>query len=184
MDANIFYQKTTMDWLFLLRIENQGMFQLYATEDILAEVVSNMRKKKPTMAGRVTSRRVNLIRENLDEVLRDYPGDMGFTGGDPGDYHVHAAAVGGRADFLLTHNNACDFTAEPEVGTYSVIAPDEFFMLVSGSNPACLMPIVEKQLYYYRDHPKFIQLDDALMKVGCPAFALRVREELQRLALS
>lgn len=74
VDANILYQKTAMDWVFLLRQKNQGMFQLFATEDILAEVVANMRKNRPMVAGCVTSRRAELIRKNLDEVLRDYPG--------------------------------------------------------------------------------------------------------------
>lgn len=184
MDANILYQKTAMDWVFLLRLNNQGMFQLFATEDILAEVVANMRKNRPTVAGHVTSHRARLIRKNLDEVLDGYPGGMAFTGNDPGDYHVHAAAVHGRADFVLTHNDVRDFTGAPDRETYSVIAPDEFFMLVAESNPACVRPIVEMQLAYWQRRPEFVQLDDALMRVGCPAFASRVREELQRLALS
>lgn len=110
-------------------------------------------------------------------------GGAAFTGNDLGDYHVHAAAVYGRADFVLTHNKVSDFTADPDGEPYSVIAPDEFFMLVAESNPACVMPIVRMQLAYWQARPEFMQLDDALMRIGCPAFASRVREELQRLAL-
>lgn len=183
VDANILYQKTTMDWMFLLRDENAGMFQLYATEDIIAEVVANMRKKKPRAPGHVTHRRAELIRMSLDEVLDNFSGKIPFTGRDCGDYHVHAAAVEGRANFILSHNEARDFTEDPDGEYYSVIAPDDFFMLVSESNPTCMMPIVRRQIEYWERKPECLQLDDALMRVGCPAFALRVREELQRIAL-
>lgn len=44
VDTNVFYSKTLMDWLFFLKQENNAMFQLHATEDVFAEVASNMRK--------------------------------------------------------------------------------------------------------------------------------------------
>ncbi|MBE6474848.1 MULTISPECIES: putative toxin-antitoxin system toxin component, PIN family [Actinomyces] len=183
VDANVLFQKTTMDWLFLLRLHNQGMFQIYATEDILAEVIANMREKKPRMPGHVTRRRAELIRKSLDEVIPDYPGNVPFSGADPKDYHVHAAAVFGQADFLLTHNDSRDFTDNPDGESYSVIAPDEFFLLIANSAPNCMMPIVRKQMEYWMDRPGYRQLDDALMRSGCPGFAQCVREVLQQIAL-
>lgn len=44
VDTNVFYSKTLMDWLFLLKQENNTMFQLHATEDVFAEVALNMQK--------------------------------------------------------------------------------------------------------------------------------------------
>ncbi|RRD29306.1 PIN domain-containing protein [Actinomyces bowdenii] len=182
VDANVLFSKTTMDWLFLLRMHNAGMFSLYATEDIIAEVLANMRKKNPTAPGHLTSHRAELIRNTLDEVLRDFPSDIPFTGADPADYHVHAAATNGRADLLLTSNKPEDFTAHPDGEAYSIICPDEFFLLISESNPSCLMPIIEEQMDYWSSKQEHLQLDDALMGAQCPAFSLRVREELQKLA--
>ncbi|MBP0656675.1 hypothetical protein J8J20_22635, partial [Mycobacterium tuberculosis] len=86
------------------------MFQLHSTEDVFAEVIANMRKKYPTAPGRKTARRAQLMRDNMDEVLVDFPSDLHFTGADPQDYHVHAGAVHGRADVVLTCNTPQDIT--------------------------------------------------------------------------
>ena len=91
-----------MDWLFLLRLENPAMFQVHSTEDVFAEVIANMRKKCPTAPGHRTAQRAQLIRKNMDEVLQGFPSDLDFTGTDRHDYHVHAGAVFGGADIILT----------------------------------------------------------------------------------
>lgn len=170
VDANVFFSKTLTDWLFLLRLRSEGMFQVHSTEDVFAEVVANMRKKKPAAPGRVTRRRAEILRNNVDEVIEDFPasGEMGapFTGKDAFDYHVHAAASAARADFVLTCNDASDITQKPDSECYEVIHPDAFFCLVVRSNSACLLPIVREQLSYWSKKPKFCQLDDALHAAG------------------
>ncbi|MFJ4760446.1 hypothetical protein ACIP1V_06580 [Kocuria marina] len=102
VDANVLVSKTLMDWLFLLRLENPAMFQVHSTEDVFAEVIANMRKKCPTAPGHRTAQRAQLIRKNMDEVLQGFPSDLDFTGTDRHDYHVHAGAVFGGADIILT----------------------------------------------------------------------------------
>lgn len=52
VDANVFFSRTLTDWLFLLRFETEGMFQVHTTEDVFAEVIYRMRKKNPTAPGR------------------------------------------------------------------------------------------------------------------------------------
>ena len=47
VDANILFSKTLMDWLFFLREENPGMFQLISTQDVFSEVLYNMRRNNP-----------------------------------------------------------------------------------------------------------------------------------------
>lgn len=182
VDANILYSKTLMDWLFLLRRDNPSMFQIHSTEDVFAEVVSNMRKKCPTAPGHTTARRAQLIRENMDEVLRDFPAGLSFTGRDPEDYHVHAGAVHGAADVVLTCNKAEDFSTNPDAEPYDILHPDDFFVLVADSNPACLVPIVEEQVKYWAAKASHIQLDQALVAAGCPRFAARVRKALAHIA--
>ena len=182
VDANVLFSKTAMDWLFLFRLHNPGMFTLYATEDILAEVIANMRQRHPQAPGSFTRRRAELIRENLDEVVPEFSGDIVFTGADPKDYHVHAAAVSAQVDILLTLNKASDFTEDPDSEPYGIYTPDEFFLLVASSSPHCLGPIIEEQLHYWSNRPEYIGLDDALKRAGCERFSHRVRDELSRLA--
>ncbi|WP_293954136.1 hypothetical protein [uncultured Corynebacterium sp.] len=73
VDANILFSKTLMDWLFLLRNANEGMFQVHTTEDVIAEVISNFRKRTPRRQGCQTKRRSDLIRVSLDEIVPDFP---------------------------------------------------------------------------------------------------------------
>lgn len=98
VDANVLYSKTQMDWLFLLRIETETVFQVTCTEDVLAEVLHNLRRNYPRWPGEKIHRRCDLMRNVIDEVLRGFPGDLAFSGRDPDDYHVHAAAVSAGAD--------------------------------------------------------------------------------------
>jgi hypothetical protein len=73
VDANIFFSKTLLDWMFHLRQANEGMFQLHSTEDVFAEVLANMRKEQPEAPGHRTRHRLELIRACVDEVVQDFP---------------------------------------------------------------------------------------------------------------
>ncbi|CAL8895882.1 hypothetical protein PGAAJM_00115 [Kocuria varians] len=50
------------------------------------------------------------------------------------------------------------------------------------SHPACLIPIVRKQLSYWGTRANYVQLDEALSRAGCPQFARRVRRTLSQIA--
>lgn len=182
VDANIFYSRTLLDWMHHLRQANEGMFQLHSTEDVFAGVLANMREKSPTAPGHVTRHRLELIRACVDEVIQDFPGDAEFTGTDPEDYHVHAAALAARSDLIVTADSPEGITTTPDAQPYELISPDDFFMLVVDSSPACLLPIVRSQFEYWKTKPGYRQLDHALAKAGCQQFGLRVRATLSRLA--
>lgn len=182
VDANIFFSKTLLDWMFHLRQANEGMFQLHSTEDVFAEVLANMRKEQPEAPGHRTRHRLELIRACVDEVVQDFPGNVEFTGEDPNDYHVHAAALAARSDLVVTSDRPTGITTTPDSQPYEVISPDDFFMLVVDSAPSCLRPIVRDQFEYWKSKPKFRQLDEALDRAGCQQFAPRVREALSNIA--
>lgn len=182
VDANILFSKTLMDWLYFLRQENPTMFQIYATEDVFAEVLANMRKKWPKAAGSKTVFRAQLMRKVMDEVIKDFPSDLAFTGNDPEDYHVHAGATAGRADLILTCNHPADITTTPHAEQYDIMHPDAFFVLVADSNPSCLIPIAREQMKYWAQREDQRQLDDALTRAGCPQFASRVHRALVQIA--
>ncbi|WP_094764312.1 PIN domain-containing protein [Luteococcus japonicus] len=189
VDANVLFSKTLMDWLFLLHQANGNMFQVHTTEDVLAETIANMRKRKPGAPGYATSRRLELIRDSLTEVIRDYPGQGDpkapkFSGTDKDDYHVHAGACAGGANIILTCNAASDITTTPDEESHEVMQPDDFFCLVTKSNPSCLAPVVQYQLAYWTKRPSRLQLDDALRNSNCSAFADEVRKALCQIAIT
>ena len=74
VDANILFSKTLMDWLFFLREENSGMFQLISTQDVFSEVLYNMRKNNPRAPGIRVSRRLELMKKCMDSIVSDFPG--------------------------------------------------------------------------------------------------------------
>lgn len=182
VDANVLYSKTTRDWLFHLRIANEGLFQLHCTEDVFAEAVHHLRKNHPRWAGARVAALSASFRTIMDEVLEDFPSTIPFTGTDEGDYHVHAAAVHSRADLLLTNNRTSDFTAADDE-SYEVITPDDFFMLVASSAPAGARAALEGQIDHWKSRSSGVTLDEALEAAGCPLFAAKVRELLREKAL-
>ncbi|MCH5643313.1 hypothetical protein [Gordonia sp. ABSL49_1] len=48
VDENVLWPKTLRDWLFLLRNATGGeMFTVCSTEDVVAEAIYTLRRKKP-----------------------------------------------------------------------------------------------------------------------------------------
>lgn len=182
VDANVLASRTCLDWLFFLRCENEGMFQLHATTDILAEAIRVLRKNNPRLPGRVVTDRMGKIQQCLDEVVSEFSGEEKFSGTDEGDYHVHAAAVASRANLIISNNDPTDITQTPDEEPYEIITADEFFMLVTDSNPHCVVSITRQQFDYWGSKHGSQQLDAALRKADCPEFARRVRTALQYIA--
>ena len=183
VDATIFVSRTIMDWLFPLRNLNEGMFQLHATEDVFVEALHATRKRYPRAPGTLLEDRMEKIRACVDEVLPTFPGDLTFTGSDEGDYHVHAAAIPSRADVILTQKAPEDITRTPDDEPYEIYTADDFFMLIVTSNPGCLLPCTASQVEYWGPRGGG-QLDDRLVRAGCPQLAARVRKALQTLAMA
>lgn len=177
VDANVFRSRTQMDWLFMLRMEFESAFQVHSTEDVLAEVAYSMRRQRTDLDGLVISRRLDLIRRNLDEVIEDFSGKIPFSGTDKDDLHVHAAATACRADLLLTNNRPDDITTTPESECYEIIPPDDFFILMADSFPAKVRQVARKQEEYWTGKGSTRTLAEALKRASCPNFARRVEYE-------
>ena len=184
VDSNVLASRTCLDWLFFLRLENDGMFQLHATEDVFSETIRVLRRRHPRLSGGVITDYNNKIRKCMDEVLTEFSEFESFSGADEDDYHVHSAAVSSKADLILTNNAPSDITQSPDNEPYEIISADEFFMLVTASNPRCLVPITRQQFEFWGSKRKSLPIDVALMNAGCSEFAKRVRKALQEIALS
>ncbi|MDK7180128.1 PIN domain-containing protein [Corynebacterium riegelii] len=183
VDANVLFSKTCRDWLYFLRQENEDMFQLCSTNDVMVEVLYHLRKRRPKAGSALLEAHFNQIRDLIDEVVEVFPGHAQFTGRDNGDYHVHAAAIACQADVLLTNNSPADFTDNEDAEPYEIYTADDFFVLVADSNPASILRVTKEQFEYWGNKPGSQPLDKALIAAGCPQFAARVRENLRKIAL-
>jgi len=179
VDANVLYSRTLRDWLFLLRRETEGMFQVHSTEDVLAEVVYRLRRNNPTMEGGVITNLREKLVSAIDELVGDFDATIEYAGADANDRHVHAAAVASKAHILLTDDNGFEGSDEDP---YEVFTCDEFFLLVDDSASWMVERVVADQNAYWskkRSHKSLVQ---ALKDAGCPEFAKRVEGHLRSLS--
>lgn len=183
VDANVLYSRTLRDWLGLLyTVPETPPFQVYWTEDVLAEVIVHLRRGHPAWSGG----RLTAIRDRIASTFEvgrvaDFVIDGRWVGRDAGDGHVHSAAVACGADILLTAN-VRDF--RDDSAPYSVYAPDEFLVLVNNSVPQLVRRVIVSEVNYWLAKGKEPHLPQNLRSAGCPDFAEQVRTHLQQLSAS
>lgn len=184
-DANVLFSRTVRDWLLMLQLETGGrVFVGCWTEDILAEVVHGLRRADGRRSGGDVSR----LRDRIAEVLEggrieDYDCTVEYTGVDPDDRHVHAAAIAGDVGILVTDDQGLLALRDDARLPYDVMSSDDFLVLVGESAPAPVTAVAEKQLEHAITTGRDTDLAGRLNAAGCPAFAGVVRRVLQQLAL-
>lgn len=184
VDANVLASRTCLDWLFHCRNRSGDTLHLFCSDDLLAEAVRTTRKRHPRAPGHVVAHRLRLIRACMDDVLTDFPGDVPFSGRDPDDYHVHAAALASGADVIVTDDDPRDLTAQPDQEPYLILTPDEFLLELTEDDEALLLATTRDQVDYWRSRPGGRSLDEALHRAGCPGFAARVAAAVRRIQSS
>ncbi|HBX81544.1 MAG: PIN domain-containing protein [Propionibacteriaceae bacterium] len=182
VDANVFFSKCLRDWLGVLstRPDHEPPFQVFWTEDVLAEVIYGLRRKHPEWDGVAMTK----IRDKIasafeggrveDFQILEHPGPDAF------DAHIHSAAIACGADILLTCN-VKDFP-ERDQWSYEVMKPDEFFCLVDDWSPNLVHIAVLDQVRYWRERDGEADLPRQAKNAELPDFAERVR--LHILAIS
>jgi len=181
VDANVWYSRTLRDWLGMLYVTPDAPpFVVCWTEDVLAEVIRNLRERHPEWPGK----RVTELRDQLAGTFEagrvvDFTVDGSYRGRDPGDAHVHAAAVACGADVLLTQN-ARDFLWSDNASPYEVMSPDDFLVLVDDSMPELVALVTRTMCEYWLQRTDSVDLPARLEVAGCPDFAKRVRGHLHR----
>jgi predicted nucleic acid-binding protein len=160
------------------------MFQLYTSEDVLAETISKLRDNFPRWDGAQTSRIRGHIIEVFDGVIEDFDGSVPYSGSDPNDFHVHAAALAAQADILLTCDQGLLNQPNADELTYEAFHPDDFFVLVNDSAPLNVRTATFEQLPYYiqKNGERKTKIVDSLIGANCPNFAAVVRTHLIDLA--
>lgn len=182
-DANIFYSRTLRDWLALCYLESDGWFEVAWTEDIMAEVIYRLRRDRPM----ASDQQIGGVRDKLVEVfsggrIAGYTVDSSVDYPDIFDAHVHAAAVYGGVDFVITADKGfVQLGDRLDELPYEVHSPDSFFCLLDDSSPRAVAAVVQKQLDYWRAQSSQFNLCTQLERAGTPEFANRVRGHLRHL---
>lgn len=187
VDANVLYSKTLRDWVGLLYTDEEraAPFEVYWSEDVLAEAMYHLRKDHPEWDGA----KFAVMRDRIAQTFEvgrvtDYEVDGSYRGADRHDAHVHAAAVACGADYLLTCNVG-DFSGEgADELPYEVVAPDDLFVLVDRSAPELVNACIDRQISHHQNRHGHVDLDGALKRAGCPAFAEVVLGHLRERALT
>lgn len=180
VDANVWYSRTLRDWLGLLYTTGDSApFQVRWTEDVLAELLVNLRRKHPEWdGGRISGTRDRITDTFEGGRVEQFVLDGSYRGKDPLDEHVHAAALACNADVLLTCNTA-DFRWDENNSPYDLMSPDEFFVWVDDVVPMVVSAAVVRSCGYWMHRSGEADLPHRLKASGCPDFAERVRMHLQ-----
>ncbi|SNV93010.1 hypothetical protein [Corynebacterium urealyticum] len=149
LDANVLTSTTVLRWLFDLRAALVGEgceLRLVTSLKTLSETGATMNWRVPQSTGAQRDQRMAELRREMDEVLPRYPEGLAFSGKDPGDYHVHAAATACGATTLLSFNRPSDFTKKPARESYRVTNPDDFLHELGTTHPGALAQVVAARM--------------------------------------
>lgn len=185
LDANILYARTLRDWT-LLQAEAPGLFTVVWTEDVMVETLYHLRKNYPLWSDQ----QIGGLRKKLEKAftggkITGYQIDASLEYPDIGDAHLHAAAVHGGVDIIVTRNGK-DLPYSDDL-SYEIYEPDDFLLLVDDAAPQAVRAVTESQLCYFHKKSSAddgIDLPHHLRKAGAPEFATRVRGHLQQVDMS
>lgn len=173
LDANVLFPFSLRDTL--LRAADAGYYQLYWSEEILAEAQRNLVARghiTEEQSERLFSRMVDAFPEAM--VVDHEPLIEGMAN-DPKDRHVAAAAVKAGAQVIVTFNTK-DFRTLPE--GIEAQSPNTFLSNIFDLDPHGLIELLRQQASALRRPPKtFDQLLDGLTKT-VPEFTGELRAAL------
>lgn len=183
-DANILYSRTLRDWLALGSLYGpDGWYQVHWTEDILAELLYHLRKNNP----QASDRQIGGVRDKIVQAfsggrIEGYSIGTGIEYPDIYDAHVHAAAVHGGVNFVVTLDKGFEEFGEVlDALPYEIHSADSFYCLLDDSSPKSIRAITKLQLEYWsrRQAGRPFNLCTNLEKAGAPEFADRIRAHLR-----
>ncbi|MFI6127983.1 putative toxin-antitoxin system toxin component, PIN family [Micromonospora sp. NPDC051141] len=180
LDANILFSRTLRDWISLLALEGDcTVFDVRYSEDILAEWMYRLRRKRPEHSEQaIGGQRRRFVEAFPYGLVTGYaPNDVRCPP-DPDDRHVLAAAIHGGVDILVTEDRLA-FPPECVPGHLSVLTADEFLNWVADRSMSLVQRALSRQLDYYRrslvaEDRTVVELIAYLRKAGAPRFAERL----------
>ncbi|MDJ0363108.1 PIN domain-containing protein [Rhodococcus sp. H29-C3] len=190
VDANILLSRTLRDWTFLLSWHPRGtMYDIKWTEDVVTEYAYHRRKKVPFASdAQLTDVRRKLTDNVPEGLISGFEIDPTLGYRDEEDAHLHAAAVHGDVDIILSQNIK-DVRFADDL-PYEVYTADEFFILVDDSSPAIVAEVLEYQFAHWlkrknaRPNDEHFTLPKRLERAQAPLFAERVLRHIRQSDLS
>lgn len=171
LDANVIFPFTIRDTL--LRAAALGLYQVYWSEEILAEATRNL-----LTMGRMTEEQaahlMAAMRNAFPEAnVSGYEALIPVMPNDSKDRHVAAVAVKVGAEVIVT-NNLKDF--HPMPSGVEAQSPDDFLLNLLDLASQQIIGLLQRQAAALRRPP--ITLDDLLTGLGktVPRFEQAVRE--------
>jgi hypothetical protein len=127
LDADVLYPARLRD--LLLSVAEAGLYRVLWTKRILDEMVDNILADRPDLSARQLQRTGDLMTAAFpDAMIAGYERLEAVMTNSPGDRHVLAACVRGRADVLVTRN-VRDFPPECCLPyDIDVQTPDQFLL--------------------------------------------------------
>src|SRR4051794_26768871 len=125
LDANVLWSAALRDTL--VRAALADLYRPVWSEEILAEMLRNLKRKRPNLNPARLDRMVHLLRAEIPDALVDgYQGLVPTMTNDPGDRHVLAAAVHAGAEVIVTFNGRHFPAAACEPYNVEAQHPDKF----------------------------------------------------------
>ncbi|MBY8874083.1 PIN domain-containing protein [Micromonospora sp. PLK6-60] len=184
LDANVLFSRTLRDWISLLALDSDcTVFDLRYSEDVLAEWMYRLRRKRPEHSEQaIGGQRRRFVQAFPDGLVTGYtPQDVPCPP-DPDDRHVLAAAVHGGVHFLVTDDRRA-FPPECTQEMLSVLTGDEFLNWVADRSMVLVRSVLARQTDYYRrslvaQDRDAVELIAHLRKAGALRFAQRLEDQL------
>jgi hypothetical protein len=176
-DANVLYSAPLRD--LLMRLALTGLFRAKWTDDIHEEWARNLLENRPDITRKHVERIKSLMNSNAQDALVDgyqylIPALDGLP--DPGDRHVLAAAIVGRAHVIVTYN--LRHFPSNTLTRYGVEAqhPDEFIRHLIDLNESRVCGAVRQLRASLRNPPKSVEeLLDTLSNQELPLTVATLR---------
>ncbi|WBB74487.1 PIN domain-containing protein [Micromonospora sp. WMMD1128] len=184
LDANVLFSRTLRDWISLLALESDcNVFDLRYSEDVLAEWMYRLRRKRPEHSEQaIGGQRRRFVEAFPYGLVTGYsPSDVPCPP-DSDDRHVLAAAIHGAVDILVTDDQRA-FPPECVRERLSVLTSDDFLNWVADRSVSLVQRVTTRQIDYYRrslvaPDRDAVELIAYLRKAGAPRFARRLEEQL------
>lgn len=168
LDACVLYPAPLRD--LLIRLGRTGLYRARWSDDIHEEWIRNVSIARPEIAGKLATTRQRMDNAIEDALVTGYHDLIdGLSLPDPGDRHVLAAAIAGRADVIVTFNLK-DFPAA-SLKRYGIEAlhPDLFVRHNFDLDPAMALAAVRDQRASLRNPPQAVDTFlDTLNRQGLP----------------
>jgi predicted nucleic acid-binding protein len=181
LDSDVIFSRVLYE-LFGRAAATAGLLTLLWSDELLAEAKRALIERK-ALTGGIADRWVGYLSQSFPDGREDIAArpasvELSAMTTDPGDEHVCALAVAGRADLLITFDRG--YLNEPlRAHGVHVIEPDDFLTAGFEEHPRTLHRILDEQASSWGGGRPLPELLDALERARAGRFVALVRASLR-----